>query len=153
MLWGISRTQSSKYVYLNYGFGNMLDEENGKGAVFKVVRQMMGTKRDVVGGGCVKDANGKIEVDDKRVLNVWKEHYDKISNVEFHWSRNSLTEVDAVSGPSELKSTDEFRKAIAKMKSNRAAGPSGVVADMLKAAGESGVEWVADVCNAVVTEG
>jgi len=97
----------------------MLDEENRKGAVFRVVRQMIGTNRDVVGIGYEKDANGKIDVDDNRVLNVWKEHYDKISNVEFPCSRDSLTEVDAVSGPSELISTNEVRKAIAKMKSNR----------------------------------
>ena len=39
------------------------------------------------------------------------------------------------------------------MKSNRAAGPFSIVADMRKAAGESGAEWVADVCNSVVREG
>src|SRR5664279_5259705 len=39
------------------------------------------------------------------------------------------------------------------MKSNKASGPTGVVADMIKAAGVSGTAWVTDVCNAVVKEG
>ena len=39
------------------------------------------------------------------------------------------------------------------MKSNKAAGPSGVVSDMLKAAGEAGTIWVTDLCNAVVRDG
>src|SRR5450755_4167646 len=39
------------------------------------------------------------------------------------------------------------------MKSEKAAGPSGVVAEMLKAAGDVGVQWMTDLCNAVVREG
>src|SRR5664279_1828423 len=39
------------------------------------------------------------------------------------------------------------------MKSNKASGPTGVVVDMIKAAGVSGTAWVTDVCNAVVKEG
>ena len=43
--------------------------------------------------------------------------------------------------------------AVKKMKNNKAAGPSGVVADMLKAAGDAGSIWATDVCNSVVKEG
>ena len=31
-------------------------------------------------------------------------------------------------------------------------GPSGVVADMMKAAGEVGTKWMTDVCDAVVKD-
>ena len=47
----------------------------------------------------------------------------------------------------------EVRLAIAKAKSGKAAGPSGVAADMLKAAGEAGVKWVTHICNEVVRSG
>src|SRR6266516_7564871 len=50
-------------------------------------------------------------------------------------------------------SVAEVRLAIAKAKSGKAAGPSGVAVDMLKAAGETGVEWVTDICNEVVSSG
>src|SRR5260221_14364496 len=60
---------------------------------------------------------------------------------------------NAVCGPEERISTNEVRAAIAKMKIGKAAGPSGVVAEMLKAAGEAGILWVTDVCNAIVKEG
>ena len=46
-----------------------------------------------------------------------------------------------------------MRAAIAKMKNGKAAGPSGVGVEMLKAAGEDGVLWVTDLCNAIVREG
>src|SRR6266516_7436514 len=47
----------------------------------------------------------------------------------------------------------EVRLAIFKAKSGKAAGPSGVATDMLKAAGEAGVKWVIDICNEVVSGG
>src|SRR3989441_8054585 len=50
-------------------------------------------------------------------------------------------------------SVAEVRLAIAKTKCGKAAGPSGVAADMLKAAGEAGVRWVTDICNEVVRSG
>src|SRR5206468_3381003 len=50
-------------------------------------------------------------------------------------------------------SVAEVKLAIAKAKSGKAAGPSGVAADMLKAAGEAGVRWVTDICNEVVRTG
>src|SRR3989441_962022 len=52
-----------------------------------------------------------------------------------------------------LISVYEARLAIGKAKSGKAAGPSGVAADMLKAAGEAGVKWVTDICNEVVRSG
>ena len=39
------------------------------------------------------------------------------------------------------------------MKLGKAAGPSGVVADMLKAAGDDGTRWMTELCNAVVRDG
>ena len=39
------------------------------------------------------------------------------------------------------------------MKNSKSAGPTGVVSDMIKAAGEAGIIWVTDVCNAVLKDG
>ena len=37
-------------------------------------------KRDVVGASCVKDSIGKIVVEEDRLMEVWRAHYDGISN-------------------------------------------------------------------------
>ena len=134
-------------------FGEKLDEEDRKGMVFRVAKQIAKNNRDVVGGGCIKDTNGKIVVNEDEQMEVWRAHYDKLSNEEFPWNKDTLTEVDAVSGPCEKISIEEVRTAIKNIKSNKAAGPSGIVADMLKAAGDAGSIWVTDVCNSVVKEG
>ena len=48
-------------------------------------------------------------------MEVWRAHYDKTSNEEFPWDRNSLTNVSPVCGPSEKISALEVCVAIGKM--------------------------------------
>ena len=47
----------------------------------------------------------------------------------------------------------KLRLALRKMKSGKAMGPSGVIVEMLAAAGDVGVPWMVDLYNAVVQEG
>ena len=59
------------------------------------------------------------------MLEVWKEHYDRISNEEFSWDREGLTDVRPVCGPGEKISEEEVEAAIGKMKLGKAGGPLG----------------------------
>ena len=126
---------------------------DGKGTLFRVAKQMVKKGKDVVGGGCVKNGDGRIVVEEDELMEVWRAHYATLANEEFSWDKSTLTEVDVLSGPSERISEEEVRRAVAKMKCNKAPGPSGVVADMLKSAGETCLPWVTEVCNAIVQEG
>ena len=42
---------------------------------------------------------------------------------------------------------------IAKTKVGKAAGPTGLVSEMLTALGQTGISWLTDLCNAIVKEG
>ena len=79
-------------------FCEELKDEDQKGNVFRVAKQLVRKNRDVVGAGCVRDNSGKIVVEEDKLLEVWKEHYDKISNEEFKWDREGLTDVRPVCG-------------------------------------------------------
>ena len=74
-------------------FCEELEDEDRKGNVFRVAKQLVRKNRDVVGAGCVRDNAGKIVMEEEKLLEVWKEHYDRISNEEFSWDREGLTEV------------------------------------------------------------
>ena len=50
-------------------------------------------------------------------------------------------------------SEEEVEKALKRMKEVKAAGTSGVVAEMLRAAGKVGVEWLTELFNIILTEG
>ena len=75
------------------------------------------------------------------VRDIWSEYYEKLLNEESDWRRDKLEKVDPVNGPAEDIKASEVREA---------SGPSGVVSEMLKAAGESGVEWLTSIFNGVI---
>ena len=103
-----------------------------------VAKQMVKRNRDVVGARCVKGSDGKIVVEEDKLMEVWRAHYDGISNEEFTWDREGLTNVSPMCGLSERISALEVDAAIGKMKQGKSGGPIGVVSEMLKAAGETG---------------
>ena len=86
-------------------------------------------------------------------MEVWRAHYDKISNEEFAWDRTGLTNASPMCGSSERISALAVGASIGKMKQGKSAGPTGVVAEMLKSAGGTGTLLMTDVCNDVLTDG
>ena len=53
----------------------------------------MNKNREVVGASCEKDNDGKIVVEENKLIEVWIAHSDKISNEEFIWDRNRMSNV------------------------------------------------------------
>ena len=76
---------------------------NDKGNLFRVIKQLVNRNRDIVGANCVKDSDGKIVVEEDRLMEVWRAHYDVLSKEEFTWDRKGLTDVSPVCGQSSLR--------------------------------------------------
>ena len=76
-----------------------------------------------------------------------------VLNVEFPWNPEDLSEESPVEGPSEPITLEMITKAISKMASGKAAGPSGIVAEMLKPVGEAGAVEVRDLIEDIISEG
>ena len=123
------------------------------GSVFKLAKQMDRTNQDVVGENCIRNDKGELSLSDEEKMNAWVEHYARLLNVEFDWPSDLLPEVTPVEGPPPPITTDMIGKALGKMKGGKAAGPSGIIAEMLKAAGEEGIEIVRDLVEAVFSSG
>jgi hypothetical protein len=121
--------------------------------VHRVVKQIIGKNRDVVGAGCIKGSDGKVLTNAVEVKERWKAYFENLLNGEFEWDKNSLIMVDEVSGPAEIITYSGVKADNTGVKSGKAAGPSGVVAKMLKASGDVGVKCVTDLCNFIVQEG
>ena len=69
---------------------------------------------------------------------------EKLLNAENDWDR--ILEAGIVEGPCELISEREVEEAIS-MKVGKAAGPSEIVVEMLKAAGSKGVKIMTKICT------
>ena len=82
------------------------------------------------GGGGKKDKDGKILMNEKDRGKLWKEHLEKILNVENELGQ--MAEADMVEGAT----YEEMMKAMNKMKLGKAFGPSKVNMDMIISSGK-----------------
>ena len=97
--------------------------------------------RDIEDGGCMKDKDGRLVVSEKNRRKLWKEHMEKIMNVENEWDQ--MVEAKMVEGITD----EEVMKAMNKMKLGEAAGPSEVNKDMIIASGQFGVRVIKKLCQ------
>ena len=125
---------------------------NGDG-VFRIAKQIDRANQDVVGEKCVRNDAGVLALTDEDKMKAWVEHYSRLLNVEFEWPSNELPEVAPTAGPPPGVSTAQIRKAISKMRNGKAAGPSGIIAEMLKASGESGINLAREMTQTVFSSG
>ena len=79
--------------------------------------------------------------------NAWAEHYERLLNVELDWDPDHLSNKLPLEGPPIPTTIDMVKKAISKMKSGKAAGPSGIVVEMIKAAGDAGATKIHDLAT------
>ena len=126
--------------------------EDGE-CIYRLAKQMDRTNQDVVGENCVRNDAGEIALSDDDKMKAWVEHYARLLNVEFEWPSDELPDVPPTAGPRPTVPTALIRKAISKMKFGKAPNQSGVVAEMIKAAGDEGVELVRQLTEAIFSSG
>ena len=102
--------------------------------------------QDVVGDKCVKDDSGNLSLDDNAKKVAWKQHYERLRNPD------DLSDVDPVEGPPIRITAEMVLEATTKMSNGKAASPSGIVAEMLKAAGATGAALLAELANALIND-
>ena len=100
-----------------------------------------------------KNDAGQLSLDEEAKKEALREHYERLLNVEFPWNPENLSEESPVEGPSEPITLEMITKAISKMASGKAAGPSIIVAEMLKPVGEAGAVEVRDLIEDIILEG
>ena len=120
--------------------------------IFRIARQMKDENQDVVGEQCVFDDAGNMCVTDADKMRAWEEHYERLANVEFPWNEGDLTAAEPVEGPAVHISDEMVGAAVKKLKSGKAAGPSGVVGEMIKGCGEIGTQHLGRLINRIVKE-
>jgi hypothetical protein len=62
--------------------------------------------------------DGRIVVNDDKLMDVWRVHCEKLANEEFPWDKDALTWADATAGPCEKITMYGVQAAIKKMKNN-----------------------------------
>ena len=65
--------------------------------IFKFLKMMKREEKDVEGGKCIRDVNGRLNVNDIDTKRIWRQHMEKIMNEENDWDQ--IINVDVVLGP------------------------------------------------------
>jgi len=97
---------------------------------FAKVRQR--TRQDKLSINTIKDRDGTILTDEKLIKERWKSYFEELLNVVEN-PRDPLEQVEAVEGPEDEISRTAIEKAVKQMRNNKAPGPSGITAEMIKA--------------------
>ena len=130
---------------------NIETRDDQKQEMYKVSKQMQKINQDVVGEQCVRDDTGTLACTEEAKKKAWRSHYNHLLNVEFEWKQESLSQADPVAGPIKIEKS-MVKEAICKMKNGKAAGPSGVTIEMVKAGGELSTDLVHDLISDIVGE-
>ena len=108
--------------------------------LFRITKQRVGKKKDVIGVSCLKDESGavKLSVNDRK--KIWK-----LMNVENEWSDS--IDASKVEGAVRRTEVEEVWCAMNRMKIGKASGPSGVAIDLFKAGGDKCLKSLTDILN------
>ena len=128
----------------NQELNNLYQNSN---SVFYFLRRMKKEGKDVEGGRCLIEGDGRLGFIEEDRAKIWKEHMEKIMNEENEWDR--MVENDLVE-PVEKVVRDEIVKAMQSMKSGKATGTSEVSVEMIVASGEIGVKVMMELCQHVL---
>ena len=101
----------------------------------------------------MKNDAGEMSMSDDSKQKAWLEHYQRLLNAEFDWDPNHLSDESPVEGPPIPITIDMVKKAISQMKAGKAPGPSGIVVEMIRAAGDMGASMISDLAAAIIRDG
>ena len=110
---------------------------------------MRRNNQDIIGERCVGENSSRLTINETAKRNAWQKHYERLLNEEIPWNSDDLSNVPTAGPPIHI-TVEMVTKAIAKMNSGKAAGPSGIVAEMLNSAGITGACLVNDLANAII---
>ena len=131
-------------------FGDLSTSNDCRNNAFRIAKQIKDQNKDVMGDTCVKNDKGQLAFSDEDKLLVWNKHYQTLLNEEFPWDATHLDQDSPKEGPPPRLTKEQVQNALKKMKDGKAAGGSGIVAEMIKASGEKGLEAITDLFNNII---
>ena len=121
--------------------------------VCHLANQFRKKNADVVGDEPVKNLAGEMSMSEDWKQKAWLEHYQRLLNVQFDWDPDHLSEEPPVEGPLIPITIDMVKKAVFQMKAVKTQGPSGLVVEMIRAAGDTGASMIHDLAAAIIRDG
>ncbi|XP_063611050.1 uncharacterized protein LOC134784809 [Penaeus indicus] len=115
--------------------------------VYKKINEISNRKTGCSNSGCIRAKDGTMLVEKAEIFGRWTEYISELfDDVRIYLPRFT----ESVDGPKILPS--DIREAL-RMKRNKAAGPDGIVMEMIELLGDYGVEKLTEVVNKIYDDG
>ena len=101
----------------------------------------------------MKNDAGEMSVSKDSKQKAWLGHFQRLLNVEFDWDPSHLSYQPPAEDPPIPITVDMVKKAISQMKAGKAPGPSAIVVEMIRAAGDMGPSMICDLAAAIIRNG
>ena len=63
----------------------MKDIKTNTHIIYRIAKQMKQKHKDIAGEKCIRDDNGVLAFNEEKKKKAWKQHYQRLLNVEFPW--------------------------------------------------------------------
>jgi len=88
-----------------------LNDSNHQNEIFRITKQMVKERQDIMGSNCLTGVSDKVIVDDKGIIkDSWKEYMEKLMNEESEWYHR--ISAGAKEGQADCIRTDEVAAAL-----------------------------------------
>ena len=121
-----------------------IETNEGRLKMFKIAKQMKIEKKEVQGSRFIKDVNGIVLTKDSEITHRWRNFFQEITNKENPYK---IGEEDMIQGPLDDIYEFEIKDIIKGIKNGKAAGPSGLAGELIKASEEIGVNVMTNICR------
>ena len=118
----------------NISYNLELDKPDGWRQVFRMARQRQKDKRAITDIPYIRGKDGELKITLKEKLEGWKE-YEKLLNKQNCWSRALCKTKNE--GPSKKVSEEDILYALSQIKTGKANGENGVIANLVKVCGQN----------------
>ena len=123
-----------------------LETKEGENEVFKIAKQKNRQSKDVQQVRVIKSKTGEILMEEEKVKQRWKEHFDNLLNHENPRERRE-TRTEERERDVEDISGEEVRTGLRRMKKGKAQGPDDIPVEAWIALGNKGVEFLVKFFN------
>ncbi|KAK3548851.1 hypothetical protein QTP70_021031, partial [Hemibagrus guttatus] len=124
-----------------------LDTREGQKDLYRLARQRDRDGKDVQ--QVIKDRDERVLTSEESVQRRWKEYFEELMNEENEREKR-VEGVNSVEQKADKIRKDEVRKALKRMKSEKAVGPDDIPVEVWKCLGEAAVEFLTSLFNRVL---
>ncbi|KAK3573652.1 hypothetical protein QTP86_029951 [Hemibagrus guttatus] len=126
-----------------------LDTREGEKDLYRLARQRDRDGKDVQQVRVIKDRDGRVLTSEESVQRRWKEYFEELMNEENEREKR-VEGVNSVEQKVDKIRKDDVRKALKRMKSEKAVGPDDIPVEVWKCLGEAAVEFLTSLFNRVL---